>query len=39
MFYCRENELIKLNNQHKGDYLECIIIYIKQSVGKAILNK
>ena len=26
-FYCRENELRKLNKRYMGDKFECIVIY------------
>ena len=26
-FYCREEELRKLNKQYAGDKFECIVIY------------
>ena len=39
-FYCRENELRKLNKRYKGDKFECIVIYGRRRVGKtALINE
>ena len=39
-FYCRENELKKLNKRYDGDGFECIIIYGRRRVGKtALINE
>ena len=38
-FYCREDELRKLNKRYVGDKFECIVIYGRRRVGKtALLN-
>ena len=34
MFYCREEELKKLNKRYDNDAFECIIIYGRRRVGK-----
>lgn len=34
MFYCRENELAKLNKRYKSGEFECIVIYGRRRVGK-----
>lgn len=40
MFYCRENELEKLNKRYQRDTFECIIIYGRRRVGKtALINR
>ncbi len=40
MFYCRENELRKLNKRYMGDKFECIVIYGRRRVGKtALINE
>ena len=33
-FYCREDELRKLNKRYAGDKFECIVIYGRRRVGK-----
>lgn len=39
-FYCREEELRKLNKRYEGDKFECIIIYGRRRVGKtALINE
>lgn len=39
-FYCREEELRKLNARYNGDDFECIIIYGRRRVGKtALINE
>ena len=39
-FYCRDEELRKLNKRYKGDKFECIIIYGRRRVGKtALINE
>lgn len=39
-FYCREEELRKLNKRYKGDRFECIVIYGRRRVGKtALINE
>ena len=39
-FYCRENELRKLNKRYADDKFECIIIYGRRRVGKtALINE
>lgn len=39
-FYCRENELRKLNTRYEDDEFECIIIYGRRRVGKtALINE
>ena len=39
-FYCRENELRKLNKRYAGDKFECIVIYGRRRVGKtALINE
>ena len=40
MFYCRENELSKLNKRYKGEQFECVVIYGRRRVGKtALINE
>ena len=40
MFYCREEELKKLNKRYDNDAFECIIIYGRRRVGKtALINE
>lgn len=40
MFYCRENELSKLNRRYKENNFECIVIYGRRRVGKtALINE
>ena len=36
-FYCRENELRKLNKRYQKESFECIIIYGRRRVGKTSL--
>ena len=39
-FYCREDELRKLNKRYVGGKFECIIIYSRRRVGKtALINE
>lgn len=39
-FYCRENELRKLNKRYEGDKFECVVIYGRRRVGKtALINE
>ena len=39
-FYCREEELRKLNKRYVGEQFECIIIYGRRRVGKtALINE
>ena len=39
-FYCRENELRKLNKRYAGDKFECVVIYGRRRVGKtALINE
>ena len=39
-FYCREDELRKLNKRYQGDSFECIVIYGRRRVGKtALINE
>lgn len=39
-FYCREDELRKLNKRYAGGKFECIIIYGRRRVGKtALINE
>lgn len=37
MFYCRENELAKLNKRYEGGQFECVVIYGRRRVGKTAL--
>ena len=40
MFYCRDNELRKLNKLYASDKFECVIIYGRRRVGKtALINE
>ena len=39
MFYCRENELGKLNNRYVDNKFECVVIYGRRRVGKTALIK
>ena len=40
MFYCRKEELRKLNKRYDGGSFECIVIYGRRRVGKtAIINE
>ena len=36
-FYCREEELRKLNKRYHAGNFECIIIYGRRRVGKTTL--
>ena len=36
-FYCRENELGKLNKRYENGNWECVIIYGRRRVGKTAL--
>ena len=39
-FYCREDELRKLNKRYAGDKFECVVIYGRRRVGKtALINE
>ena len=39
-FYCREEELRKLNKRYAGNRFECIVIYGRRRVGKtALINE
>lgn len=39
-FYCREDELRKLNRRYEGGKFECVIIYGRRRVGKtALINE
>ena len=39
-FYCREDELRKLNKRYADDKFECIVIYGRRRVGKtALINE
>ena len=39
-FYCRDNELRKLNKRYAGDKFECIVICGRRRVGKtALINE
>lgn len=39
-FYCREEELRKLNKRYRDDKFECIVIYGRRRVGKtALINE
>ena len=39
-FYCRENELKKMNRRFDNDNFECIVIYGRRRVGKtALINE
>lgn len=39
-FYCREDELRKLNKRYVGDRFECVVIYGRRRVGKtALINE
>lgn len=33
-FYCRDNELRKLNKRYAGDKFECIVIYGRRVLAK-----
>lgn len=40
MFYCRENELAKLNKRYQNKQFECVVIYGRRRVGKtALINE
>ena len=39
MFYCRENELGKLNKRYNDNQFECVVIYGRKHVGKTALIK
>ncbi len=40
MFYCRYNELAKMEKRYQGDAFECVVIYGRRRVGKtALINK
>ena len=40
MFYCRNNELTKLDKKYKDGKFECIVIYGRRRVGKtALINE
>lgn len=40
MFYCREQELRKLNKRYADDKFECIVVYGRRRVGKtALINE
>ncbi len=40
IFYCRENELRKMNARYDNDFFECVVIYGRRRVGKtALINK
>lgn len=39
-FYCRDEELRKLNKRYAGNKIECIVIYGRRRVGKtALINE
>ncbi len=39
-FYCREDELHKMNRRFDGDKFECVVIYGRRRVGKtALINE
>lgn len=39
-FYCRENELRKMNNRYEEGNFECVVIYGRRRVGKtALINE
>lgn len=38
-FYCREDELRKLNKRYAGDKFECIVIYGRRRVGKTVSTR
>lgn len=37
MFYCRENELQKMNKRYQSGLFECLVIYGRRRVGKTSL--
>lgn len=40
MFYCRENELRKMNKRYTQDSFECVVLYGRRRVGKtALINE
>lgn len=40
MFYCRYNELAKMEKRYQGGAFECVVIYGRRRVGKtALINK
>ena len=40
MFYCRDNELAKMEKRYRGGSFECIVIYGRRRVGKtALINE
>lgn len=40
MFYCRDNELAKMEKRYRAGSFECIVIYGRRRVGKtALINK
>ena len=39
MFYCREQELQKLNRRYADQHFECVVIYGRRRVGKTALIK
>ena len=40
MFYCRKNEMSKLNKRYNENNFECIVIYGRRRVGKtALINE
>ena len=39
MFYCREQELAKLNRRYADDQFECVVIYGRRRVGKTAIIK
>jgi AAA+ ATPase superfamily predicted ATPase len=39
MFYCREQELQKLNRRYADSRFECVVIYGRRRVGKTALIK
>lgn len=39
MFYCREQELAKLNRRYTDDQFECVVIYGRRRVGKTAVIK
>ena len=39
-FYCREDELRKMNRRFRNNNFECIVIYGRKRVGKtALINE
>ena len=36
-FYCREEELRKLNARYENEEFECLIIYGRRRVGKTVI--